>query len=257
MKQLVTVPVPGAHAELKAVQTEDGKQWAAIRPICDALGIDSKSQRRKLHDKSWARGVMMTSRDTKGRNQEMFMVDRQTLTMWLATIDTNRVAPEVRPTLEAFQNEAADALDRYFHQGGAINPRATEHQQKALMFELRSQMELAQAAKGLIHDDFLEAKARIILARGMGETPQLDPARKTLYVQDFLKSKGLSKKQLSAKAPMFGKHLKAAWTDVHGVVPQKVPVELPNGRVIEAYGYTEADRSLMQQVWDEYFAVTA
>ena len=56
---------------------------------------------------------------------------------------------------------------------------------------------------------------------------------------------------------MFGKHLKAAWTDVHGVVPQKVPVELPNGRVIEAYGYTEADRSLMQQVWDEYFAVTA
>ena len=193
----------------------------------------------------------MMTLQVSGQGREMFMVDRRTLTMWLATIDTNRVAREARPTLEAFQNEAADALDRYFHQGG------TEHQQKALMFDLRSQMELAQAAKGLIHDDFLEAKARIILARGMGETPQLDPTRKPLYVQDFLKSKGLSKKQLSAKAPMFGKRLKAAWTDAHGVVPQKVPVELPNGRVIEAYGYTEADRSLMQQVWGEYFAVTA
>ncbi|WP_318744815.1 phage antirepressor N-terminal domain-containing protein [Corynebacterium sp. SFY-M4] len=255
MKQLVTIPVPGANAELKATQV-DGKEWASITHVCEILGIDSKSQRRKLHDKSWACGVMMTLQ-VSGQGREVFMVDRRTLTMWLATIDTNRVAPEVRPTLEAFQNEAADALDRYFNEGGAINPRATEHQQKALMFELRSQMELAQAAKGLIHDDFLEAKARIILARGMGETPQLDPARKPLYVQDFLKSKGLSKKQLSAKAPMFGKHLKAAWTDVHGVVPQKVPVELPNGRVIEAYGYTEADRSLMQQVWDEYFAVTA
>ena len=255
MKQLVTIPVPGANAELKATQV-DGKEWASITHVCEILGIDSKSQRRKLHDKSWACGVMMTLQ-VSGQGREVFMVDRRTLTMWLATIDTNRVAPEVRPTLEAFQNEAADALDRYFNEGGAINPRATEHQQKALMFELRSQMELAQAAKGLIHDDFLEAKARIILARGMGETPQLDPARKPLYVQDFLKSKGLSKKQLSAKAPMFGKRLKAAWTDVHGVVPQKVPVELPNGRVIEAYGYTEVDRSLMQQVWDEYFAVTA
>ncbi|MGV0340336.1 phage antirepressor N-terminal domain-containing protein [Corynebacterium parakroppenstedtii] len=61
MDQLVTIPVPGAHAELKATQTADGKQWAALRPICDALGIDSKSQRRKLYDKSWAVGVMMTS----------------------------------------------------------------------------------------------------------------------------------------------------------------------------------------------------
>ena len=255
MKQLVTIPVPGANAELKATQV-DGKEWASITHVCEVLGIDSKSQRRKLHDKSWACGVMMTLQ-VFGQGREVFMVDRRTLTMWLATIDTNRVAPEARPTLEAFQNEAADALDRYFNEGGAINPRATEHQHKALMFELRSQMELAQAAKGLIHDDFLEAKARIILARGMGETPQLDPARRPLYVQDFLKSKGLSKKQLQAKAPMFGKRLKAAWTDAHGVVPQKVPMELPNGRVIEAYGYTEADRPLMEQVWDEYFAVTA
>ena len=255
MKQLVTIPVPGANAELKATQV-DGKEWASITHVCEVLGIDSKSQRRKLHDKSWACGVMMTLQ-VSGQGREVFMVDRRTLTMWLATIDTNRVAPEARPTLEAFQNEAADALDRYFNEGGAINPRATEHQQKALMFELRSQMELAQAAKGLIHDDFLEAKARIILARGMGETPQLDPARKPLYVQMFLKEKGLSKKQLSAKAPTFGKRLKAAWTKTHGSAPEKAPVELQNGRIIDVYGYTEADRPLMEQVWDDYFAFMA
>ncbi|MDU7286695.1 phage antirepressor N-terminal domain-containing protein [Corynebacterium kroppenstedtii] len=255
MNQLVTIPVPSTDAELKAVQAEDGKRWVAVRPICDALGIDSKAQRRKLHDKSWAVGVMMTSTGADGKNYEMFMVDRRTLTMWLATIDTNRVALEARPTLEAFQNEAADALDNYFHNGGAINPRATEHQQKALMFELRSQMELAQAAKGLIHQDFLEAKARIILARGMGEAPQLDSVRKLLYVQEFLKGKGLSKKQMSATAPVFGKRLKAAWTEAHGVVPQKAPVELPNGRIIEAYGYTEADRPLMESIWDIHYAV--
>ena len=108
MDQLVTIPVPGANAELTATQV-DGKEWASITHVCEVLGIDSKSQRRKLHDKSWACGVMMTLQ-VSGQGREVFMVDRRTLTMWLATIDTNRVAPETRPTLEAFQNEAADAL---------------------------------------------------------------------------------------------------------------------------------------------------
>lgn len=250
---LATIPVPGTHTSLKAVQA-DGKEWAAVRPICDALGIDSKAQRRKLHEKSWATGVMMTSVAEDGKQREMFMIDRRTLTMWLATIDTNRVAPEARPVLEAFQNEAADALDNYFNKGGAINPRATEHQRNALMFELRSQMELAQAAKGLIHDDFLEAKARIILARGMGETPELDPSAKPLYVQSYLKEKGLSKKQITAKAPGFGKRLKNSWTKSHGTVPQKAPIVLGNGRIIDVYAYTEADRPLMDSIWEEHYA---
>lgn len=251
--QLVSIPVPGAGAPIMAVQ-HDGTEWAAARHICDSLGIDWKSQHRKLESKTWARVVMMTTHDTTGRKQEISMVDRRTLTMWLATIDTNRVNEATRPTLEAYQLEAANALDAYFHKGGAINPRATEHQKKAMMFELRSQMELAQAAKGLIHDDFLEAKARIILARGMGETPELDPATKPLYVQQFLKEKGLSKKQLGSKASGFGKRLKNRWTAMNGVEPKKAPIELTNGRIIDVYGYTEADRPLMESIWQEHYA---
>lgn len=191
--QLVTIPVPGTSNPIMAVQN-DGTEWVSAKHVCDALGIDWKSQHRKLDSKPWSVMVMMTTTAADGKNYQTSMVDRRTLTMWLATIDTNRVNEAARPTLEAYQLEAANALDAYFHKGGAINPRATEHQQKAMMFELRSQMELAQAAKGLIHDAFLEAKARIILARGMGETPELDPTTRPLYVQQFLKEKGLSKK---------------------------------------------------------------
>lgn len=251
--QLVTIPVPGTSNPIMAVQ-KDGTEWVAARHICDSLGIDWKSQHRKLESKAWARVVMMTTHDSSGRKQEISMVDRRTLTMWLATIDTNRVSEEARPTLEAYQLEAANALDSYFHKGGVINPRATEHQRKALLFDLHSQMELCQAAKGLVHDKFLEAKARIILARGMGETPELDPATKPLYVQQFLKEKGLSRKQLASKASGFGRRLKRIWTQENGVEPQKAPIELGNGRIIEAYAYTEADRGLMQQVWDQYYA---
>ncbi|WP_182000333.1 phage antirepressor N-terminal domain-containing protein [Corynebacterium diphtheriae] len=252
-KQLVTIPVPGTSSPIMAVQ-KDGAEWAAARHICDALGIEWGAQRNKLKSKSWATVLLIDTVGADGKQREMSMVDRRTLTMWLATIDTNRVNEAARPTLEAYQLEAANALDAYFHKGGAINPRATEHQQKAMMFELRSQMELAQAAKGLIHDAFLEAKARIILARGMGETPELDPTTRPLYVQQFLKEKGLSKKQLGSKASGFGKRLKNRWTAVNGIEPKKAPIELTNGRIIEVYGYTEADRPLMEQVWNQYYA---
>ena len=248
--QIVAIPFHGQTVQSVEV---DGKPHVVFRPLVESIGLDYRSQSRRLSGKSWAGMVKMTI-PSKGGPQETTCIDVSTLTMWLATIDENRVSEEARPLVIAYQNEVADAIESYWTQGGAINPRATEHQKKAMMFELRSQMELAQAAKGLIHDDFLEAKARIILARGMGEAPELDPATKPLYVQQFLKEKGLSKKQLSAKAPGFGKRLKNQWMKSHGTAPQKAPIELQNGRIIDVYGYTEADRPLMESIWQEHYA---
>ncbi|OWN22861.1 phage antirepressor N-terminal domain-containing protein [Corynebacterium diphtheriae] len=249
--ELVSIPFHGQSVQSVEI---DGKPHVVFRPLVESLGLDADSQMKRLRRHSWATTVKMTGVGLDGKNREMTCIDLRTLTMWLATIDENRVSEEARPLVVAYQNEVADAIESYWAKGGAINPRATEHQQKAMMFELRSQMELAQAAKGLIHDAFLEAKARIILARGMGETPELDPTTRPLYVQQFLKEKGLSKKQLGSKASGFGKRLKNHWTAVNGIEPKKAPIELTNGRIIEVYGYTEADRPLMEQVWNQYYA---
>ena len=251
--QLVTIPVPGTDSPIMAVQA-DGTEWAAARHICDALGIDWAGQFTKLKKKSWARVELISMHDSSGRKQEISMVDRRTLTMWLATIDTNRINENARPTLEAFQLEAANALDNYFHNGGAINPRADEHQLNALLRQSQMQMELCQAAKGLIHPDHLEAKARIVLARGLGEVPELDPETRPLYTADFLKSKNLGAKRMKSVAPMFGKRMKALYTLETGREPQKYDLTLSNGQVRQVNGYTEADRPLMQRVWDQYYA---
>lgn len=250
--QLVTIPVPGTSSPIMAVQ-HDGTEWAAARHICEALGIDWAGQFTKLKKKAWARVELISMHDSSGRKQEISMVDRRTLTMWLATIDTNRVNEAARPTLEAYQLEAANALDSYFHKGGAINPRAEEHQLNALLRQSQMQMELCQAAKGLIHPDHLEAKARIVLARGLGEAPELDPATRPLYTADFLKSKNLSAKKMKSVAPMFGKRMKALYTLEKGREPEKYDLTLPNGQVRQVNGYTEADRPLMQRVWDQYY----
>lgn len=246
--QLQAIPFHGTT--ISAAKDGDTVR-VALRPVCEAMGIDYTAQYRRLERTSWAVVAMMAMTGADGKTYEMVTVDRRTFTMWLATIDTTRLKSDrARHLVEAFQREAADVLDNYFHNGGAINPAASEHQMRALMFQAKAQMELCQAAKGLIHPDHLEAKARIILARGMGEHAELDESRRPLYTQDFLKEKGLSAKQLRSKAPTFGKRLKAAYIDMYGIAPEKRPMNLPNGQVRDVLAYTEKDRPLMDAVWE-------
>lgn len=246
----VEVRVPGSSLPIYT----DGRRLAALKPIADYFGLDWSSQLAKLKGKSWATMANFTTVGADGKNRDMTGGDRKTLTMWLATLDENRVRADKRAELIAYQSEAADALDRYFHEGAAINPRATEHQLNAIIYQARAQMELCQAAQGLIHPDHLEAKARVILARGMGENAELDADRRPLYTQDFLKSKNLSQKKLRSVAGMFGKRVKAAYIEEHGAEPQMYPLDLSNGQVREVRAYTESDRPLLERVWQQFYA---
>ncbi len=114
---LVPVPVPGADAPMQAAQI-DGRAFVAFRPLCDALGVDPDSQVKKLRGRSWACTVLKTVQ-VGGQGREMVMVDRRTLTMWLATLDERRVSAEARDRVIAYQAEAADALDAYFNKRDA------------------------------------------------------------------------------------------------------------------------------------------
>ncbi|MGV3114092.1 phage antirepressor N-terminal domain-containing protein [Corynebacterium freneyi] len=251
MSSIVTIPFHGNHVQAVDV---DGTPHVVFRPLVESIGMDFASQYRRLNGKSWATIVKTTTVGADGKKRDMTVIDVRTLTMWLATIDENRVSDEARPLVVAYQSEIADVIESYWTQGGAINPRADEHQMNALIFQARAQMELAQAARGLIHPDHLEARARIILARGLGEAPELDPGSRPLYAQEFLKEKNLSKEQMAAKAGVFGKRLKKAYVEKHGREPEKYDLNVSNGQVRQVNGYTEADRPLMEKVWRTYFA---
>ncbi len=222
---------------------------AALKPMCESVGIDYSNQLKKLRSKSWATVVLSTTVGADGRSREMVMIDRRTIPMWLAGIDENRVKEEIRPILVALQAEAADALDAYFHEGGAINPDATVDQLDVIVTRATAQARLIASFKGIIDDKHLEAKARIVLARGLGETPELDPASIPLYVSDYLKSRGLASDMISAQASGFGKRLKGLYVAEHGEAPGRAYQELPNGTVREVYAYTQADRELFDRIW--------
>lgn len=251
--ELVPIAVPGTDRQIMATVI-DGRPSVSIRHACESIGLEPARQIQKLNSRSWATVYMTPTVAADGKTRELAMIDRRTFTMWLATIDTNRVSKEARPIVEAFQAEAADALDAYFHEGGAINPSATEDQLDRITRQAQAQASVIQALRGIVDPKHLEAKGRIVLARALGENPELDPTTIPLYVSDFLKSKGLASDMVQAKASGFGKRLKGLYVAEHGDAPGKAFQELPNGTTREVYAYTEADRPLFDQVWARHYA---
>lgn len=243
------------HGTQMVAQQIDNAPHVAIKPVCESLGLDYEGQRQRLVRQPWAStAVIQVQLPGDTQRRDVTFIDRRTFTMWLATIQTSRIKNEkARELLVAYQREAADVLDRYFHEGGAINPAASEHQINAMIFQARAQMELCQAAKGLIHADHLEARALAILDRATGDHAK--PVNPVLYAQDFLKEKRLPEKRRKSIQSMFGKRAKKAYIDLHGEEPGRYPLTLPNGQTRDVCAYTEADRPLLEQVWAEYFEV--
>ncbi|WP_166905972.1 phage antirepressor N-terminal domain-containing protein [Mycobacterium sp. DL440] len=251
--ELVQIAIPGTDRKVMAARVS-GREIVSLRHACEAIGLATDSQRRKLNARSWATVTQEVSVAEDGKPREMTMIDRRTFTMWLGGIDENRVSSDARPVLIAFQAEAADALDAYFNEGGAINPRATEDQLDRLTRQARGQIEVLQLAKGLIDPKHLESKARIVLARALGEAPEIEPADVPLYVSDYLASKGLQRSLIEAKASGFGRRLKARYIVEHDRAPEQHHQTLPNGTVRKVYAYTESDRPLFDSVWAKHYA---
>jgi hypothetical protein len=249
--ELVNIPFHGT--ELLAVEA-DGKPEIVLKPATDSLGLAFDSQRRKLNSRSWATVTHRVVVAADGKSREMVTVDVRTFLMLLATINENNVAEDKRPLLIAYQSEVADVIESYFRDGGAINPRATEDQLSALARRAQLQAEVIKTLKGVVDDRHLEAKGRLILARALGEAPELDAASTPLYVSDYLTGKGLPRTLVQAKASGFGKRLKALYIVKHDREPELHFQELPNGTVREARAYTEADRPLFDAVWAKHYA---
>jgi hypothetical protein len=99
-----------------------GKDWTVLRRICENLGIDPDSQRRRLARTRWATTVIMTVVAADGSIREQLCVDRRTLLMWLATIEPGRIGvSEVARKVELYQDEVADLLEAHFGGKGGMH----------------------------------------------------------------------------------------------------------------------------------------
>lgn len=255
MKELTRIP----FYDTTIYTTADGT-YVALRPVCEALDLDANGQWQRLQRQSWTCACMMHAQmPGDDQRREMVFIDRRTFTMWLATIDTGRLKNDhTRELVRTYQCEAADALDKYFNEGAAINPRAVEAptpstEDRALTRAQRL-VEIHMLAQGAVSPDHLEAKIRIILAQARGEHPEIEASARPLYVQDYMRERGATADEVKRCAPVFGKRVKKAYAEEHGEDPGVYLQETSSGQVREVCAYTEADRPLLDRVWAATYA---
>lgn len=248
--ELVRIPFHGT--DLVAVDV-DGKPEVVFKAAVESLGLAVETQRRKLNSRSWACATQRVVQ-TGGQSREVTTVDVRTFLMLLATINENNVAEDKRPLLIAYQSEVADVIEAYWRDGGAINPRATEDQLAVVIDRAERQARVLQALKGIVDPKHLELKARLLAARAMGEEPDIDALDRPLLVTDYLRSKGLNRTLVDAKAKGFGSRLRGLYIAEYNTEPGKRLQDFGNGAIRECNAYAERHRHLFDAVWARYYA---
>lgn len=97
------------------VSTSD-EQLVAIKPICEALGIDYKVQWQKIKDSEDLSSVMVLSTTTgaDGKSYEMCCLPVEFIYGWLFTINPKNVKPEAQEAVRVYRMMCYRSLYQYF-----------------------------------------------------------------------------------------------------------------------------------------------
>ncbi|EPB5810515.1 phage antirepressor N-terminal domain-containing protein [Klebsiella aerogenes] len=195
----INVPFHGAHLY---IVNHNGEPYTPMKPIVEGMGLDWKSQFRKLNQRFKTCVVEMTIQlpgDTQRRSITCLALRK--LAGWLSTISPNKVRPEIRDKVIQYQEECDDVLYEYWTKGQVINPRKT-----------------VKTTPGKITSDQQEAIKQLVLTRGHA-LPKENQARAIITMWSSLKShfgcsyKDINEEQftealsLAARVPLEGELL--------------------------------------------------
>lgn len=116
MNYLIQVPF---YDQPLTLIDHDGKPFVAMRPIVANMGLDWKSQHRKLISRFQSVVVNMTTTGLDGKQYKMLCLPLEQLPAWLITISPNKVKPEIKTTIERYQAESSKVLWHYWTKGYA------------------------------------------------------------------------------------------------------------------------------------------
>jgi hypothetical protein len=115
--------IPFRSAKLLLVD-QDGEPFVAMKPVVEGMGLDWKTQYRKLQAGRFdSVMVIITTTGADGKMYEMSCMPLRKLPGWLMSIHASKVRLDLRANVLAYQNECDDALWAYWNEGHAVNAR--------------------------------------------------------------------------------------------------------------------------------------
>lgn len=105
------IPVPFRNTSLVLLDNE-GQPYVPMRPVVEGMGLDWKTQFRKFTGTRFNTCVVEMTTQMPGDDQRRAVtcLPLRKLAGWMMTIHPNKVRPELRETIIAFQNECDDVL---------------------------------------------------------------------------------------------------------------------------------------------------
>lgn len=246
------------HGDLVTVVTNEEGSWAVLGQLCQNLTLDPNGQRQAIERKAWSQGKACVSHvmlPGQVRAYPQFLVHERIVPMWLANITTSRIADkEKREKVERAQVELADALYEYVTAKTQPSEPAPSREISAaggpLPYKEQAEVVCIFAKAGVLPEAYATATAKVIVARAMGERPELEPSETPLYASTFLAEKGHKPKTVAKFQSGFGSRVSNRYFKVHGRRPEKIPG--PAGsRIDKVAVYSEDDRPILEQVYGE------
>ena len=147
--QISTQTISFNHQSLVTFK-QNGTHYTAMKPICENIGLDWKSQysRMKRDDVLNSTMVIITIVAEDGKKREMICLPIEYLNGWLFGIDINRCKPEIRDTLIKYKKECYQALHDYWFNGKAERKTTVDDRTG-----LRNAVNMLVSKKGLIYSD--------------------------------------------------------------------------------------------------------
>src|SRR5512139_4096072 len=230
-------------AEVRAMMLDSEPWWVAL-DVCSALGLSDPRKSIGLLDEDERNTVPVT--DSLGRQQQTYIINESGL--------YSLILRSRKPQAKAFKRWVThEVLPQIRKTGGfetASAPRPKEITAAAGPLPYRDQAEILAILRPALPEPYATATAKIILARAMGERPELDPSETPLYAATFLAEKGHKPKTVAKFQSGFGSRVSNRYFKIHGRRPEKIPG--PAGsRIDKVAVYTEDDRPILEQVYGE------
>lgn len=173
-----TINVPFYGNSLFVVE-HNGEAYTPMKPIVEGMGLDWKSQHKKISQR-FAKGMVEITIPSAGGMQSMICLALRKLAAWLNSISPNKVRPEIRDNVIRYQEECDDVLYEYWTKGEVKNPRKAK-----------------KSLPGKITSEQQEAIKQLVMTRGKA-LPKECQAKAMITMWSSLKSHfGCSYKEIS------------------------------------------------------------
>lgn len=140
---------------------ENGDKYVPVKPICEALGINSNGQIERIKSDPilGSTNKMCLSVGADKKNREMFSIPYRYVFGWLFTIDAEKVKPEAKETVIRYKKECYDTLYNHFtaHSDFHEYKQALIHQKDQELKRIRTEFNTAKARLDDAKKDFDEA----------------------------------------------------------------------------------------------------